>query len=91
MNKNDDNVVSVLQIILKYVVQGLIIAYVAFYIPTIYKTSLRKPTLKDITLIGITAAISMFLLDYYMDNIMLSDGYRIGAGLVMARNAFMLG
>lgn len=54
-----------LKIASKYIIQGFAIAIVAYYVPLIYKKSLRKPTFKEIFLISITASLSMYILDYF--------------------------
>lgn len=54
-----------LKIASKYIMQGFAIAIVAYYVPLIYKNSLRKPTFKEIFLISITASLSMYILDYF--------------------------
>lgn len=50
---------------LKYIIQGIAIAIVAYYIPLLYKRSLRKPTFNEVFLIATTAALSMYILDNY--------------------------
>lgn len=53
------------QIALKYLIQGFAIAIVAYYVPLTLKHSLRKPTFKEVFLISLTAALSMYILDYF--------------------------
>lgn len=51
------------KVFIKYILQGFVVAIAAYYIPLIYKTSLRKPTINEILFISLTAAFTMFLLD----------------------------
>jgi len=53
---------------IKYILQGIIIAIAAYYVPIISKTSLRKPIMSEIFYISLTAAVSMFMLDYFYLN-----------------------
>jgi len=53
------------QIALKYLIQGFAIAIVAYYVPSTLKHSLRKPNFKEVFLISLTAAFSMYILDYF--------------------------
>ena len=53
------------QIALKYLIQGFAIAIVAYYVPLTLKHSLRKPTFNEVFLISLTAALSMYILDYF--------------------------
>ena len=66
------------KLILKYVLEGLIIAVCAYYIPVFFKNSLRKPTLNEIFSIALTASMTMLLLDSFADKV--GAGARIGAG-----------
>jgi hypothetical protein len=79
---------AILKIAMKYVIEGLAIAIVAFYVPILYKTSLRKPTFNEIFSISITAALTMFILDYFTDSIGL--GARLGAGFGIGKNLVSL-
>jgi hypothetical protein len=75
---------DILKISIKYIIEGLVMVIVAFYIPTLYKTSLRKPTLQEIFTLGLVAALSMMVLDYVSDRAAL--GARFGAGFTIGRN-----
>lgn len=78
MNKSDT-----VQIASRYILQGLAIALAAYYIPLMYKTSLRKPTFQEIFLISITAAFTMFLLDQFIEPVGL--GAKLGAGFTIGQ------
>ena len=79
---------NILKIAMKYVIEGLAIAIVAFYVPLLYKTSLRKPTFTEIFSISITAALTMFILDYFTDSI--GMGARLGVGFGIGKNLVSL-
>ena len=84
VSSSDINFKVILQIASKYIIQGLAIAMAAYYIPLMYKTSLRKPTFNEICLISITAAFTMFILDYFTDTVGL--GAKLGAGFTIGQN-----
>lgn len=65
---------NVFEIVIKYMLQGLVIAIIAYYVTVMYKRRLRKPTINEIFYISITAAFTMYLLDYFIEE-------RIGAKL----------
>ena len=65
--------------VLKYVLYGMIVAMCAYYIPPLFKNSLRKPTINEIYAIGLTASLTMFLLDTFADKV--GQGARIGSGV----------
>lgn len=52
-------------VVKKYMIQGLVIALVAYYVPIKFKTSLRKPNLMEVFGISVTAAMTMFILDSF--------------------------
>jgi hypothetical protein len=79
VEKKNIMIQTVIRLILKYVIEGLIITITAYYIPIMYKTSLRKPTFNEIFSIGLTASLTMLLLDIFANNI--GVGVRLGAGL----------
>lgn len=76
---------TLFKIIIKYLIEGFVVGIVSFYIPALYKTSLRKPTFTEISMISLTASFAMFILDYFTYGLGL--GYRFGAGFVAAQNA----
>lgn len=76
------------QILIKYIIQGIAIAITAFYIPTLFKTSLRKPTLKEISLIAFVASFTMYLLDYFSKSA--EFGANLGIGFTIGRNLTLL-
>lgn len=72
-------------IALKYIIQGIAIAIVAYYIPLIYKRSLRKPTFNEVFLIAITAALSMYIIDSFTTvgpYVKLGVGFELGREVV---------
>lgn len=71
-----------LTIALKYIIQGIAIAIVAYYIPLIYKRSLRKPTFNEVFLIATTAALSMYILDYFTT---IGPYAKLGVGFELGR------
>ena len=79
---------NILKMSIKYIIEGLVMVIVAFYIPTLYKTSLRKPTFQEIFTLGLVAALSMMVLDYVSDRAAL--GARLGAGFTIGRNLVSL-
>lgn len=80
--------VKLLQISIKYIIEGIIIAIVAFYVPLMFKTSLRKPTIIEILGLAITAALTMFILDLYSPNTSL--GARLGLGFKIGKSLLTL-
>jgi hypothetical protein len=83
MSDNKINTSDAIQIASRYVLQGLAIALAAYYIPLMYKTSLRKPTFQEIFLISITAAFTMFLLDQLIAPV--GFGAKLGAGFTIGQ------
>jgi hypothetical protein len=75
-----------IQLAFRYILEGVIIAMAALYIPTIYKSSLRKPTMNEIFSIGLTAALTMLLLDYFSE--MTAAGARFGIGFELGKALF---
>ena len=78
----------ILKMSIKYIIEGLVMVLVAFYIPTLYKTSLRKPTIKEIFLLALVASLSMMVLEYVSDRAAL--GARFGAGFTIGRSLVTL-
>ena len=74
----------ILKISIKYLIEGLATVLVAFYIPLLYKTSLRKPTFNEIMSLALVSALSMMILDYISDKAAL--GARLGTGFIIGRN-----
>jgi hypothetical protein len=83
MSDNKINTSDSIHIASRYVLQGLAIALAAYYIPLMYKTSLRKPTFQEIFLISITAAFTMFLLDQFIEPA--GYGAKLGAGFTIGQ------
>lgn len=85
MSENDNKITknNVLQISARYILQGLAIAMAAYYVPLMYKTSLRKPTFNEIFLISITAAVTMFILDQFVSPV--GFGAKLGAGFTIGQ------
>jgi cysteine-rich repeat protein len=65
--------------VLKYLVEGLAIAFVAFYLPR------RKLKLSEILAISLTAATTLLILDTFTES-NISDGTRFGAGFGIGAN-----
>lgn len=63
--KNEVDLNCAFQIAVKYLIQGFAIAVFAYYVPLTLKHSLRKPTFNEVFLISLTAALTMYMLDYY--------------------------
>lgn len=78
----------ILKISIKYLIEGLAMVLVAFYIPLLYKTSLRKPTFNEIMYLALISALSMMILDYVSDKAAL--GARLGSGFIIGRNLVSL-
>jgi hypothetical protein len=76
----------IIRLLLRYILEGLIIAMVAYYIPILYKTSLKTPTVNEIFSIGLTASLTMMILDFFSQKtgigLRLGAGFGIGKGLV---------
>lgn len=83
MNNKKFDTKEILKVSTKYILQGLAIAIAAYYVPMMYKTSLRKPTFKEIFLIAITAAFTMLLLDYFTAPV--GFGAKLGAGFTIGQ------
>lgn len=66
MNETEShfNTYTFVNFILKYIILALIISITAYYIPLIYKTSLRKPTINEVLSIGLISSILILLIDY---------------------------
>lgn len=64
--------------LLKYIVEGLVVAVVAYYIPQ------RQTNLKTVGMIGLIAALTFALLDYFSPSIGASS--RLGAGFGIGSN-----
>lgn len=79
---------NIIKMSIKYLIEGLVMVIVAFYIPTLYKTSLRKPTFQEIFTLGLVAALSMMILDYVSDRAAL--GARFGAGFTIGKSLVSL-
>jgi hypothetical protein len=62
----------------KYLIEGIVVAVVAYYIPK------RSTDLKSIIMIGATAALTFALLDYFAPSIGASS--RLGAGFGIGSN-----
>lgn len=88
MEQLEKNNKSVYKIFIKYIIQGIAISIAAFYIPTLFKTSLRKPTFQEIGLIGFTAAFTMYILDYFSSES--AFGANLGIGFTIGRNLTLL-
>lgn len=83
MSDNKKEVSDVIQLASRYLLQGLIIALAAYYVPLMYKSSLRKPTFKEIALISITAACTMYILDQFIAPV--GFGAKLGAGFTIGQ------
>jgi len=63
--KNEIDFNCAVRIAIKYLIQGFAIAVFAYYVPLTFKQTLRKPTFNEVFLISLTAALTMYMLDYY--------------------------
>jgi hypothetical protein len=88
INEEKSDKLSMFKISIKYIIQGFIIAITAYYIPVMYKTSLRKPTMNEILSISLTAALTMFMLDYFISEV--GFGAKLGAGFTIGKNLVSL-
>lgn len=84
MDKHEYN--TFFKLTTKYIIEGIAVAIVAFYIPIFYKTSLRKPTFNEIFALAVTTSLSMIILDYFSEQTGLAarfgTGFTIGKQLV---------
>jgi len=69
--------------IIKYIIEGLVIAIVAYAIPS------RRTNIKELVIIGGIAAASFFLLDAFTPDI--SKGSRLGVGFGTGMNLVRAG
>lgn len=83
MSDKKIEVSDIIKLASRYLLQGLIIALAAYYVPIMYKTSLRKPTLQEIALISITAACTMYMLDQFIAPV--GFGAKLGAGFTIGQ------
>jgi len=83
MSDNKINIKMTSELILRYMLQGFAIAFAAYYVPVMYKTSLRKPTFREIMMIAITAAFTMFILDMFIPPV--GFGAKLGAGFTIGK------
>lgn len=63
--KNEIDLNCTVRIVIKYLIQGFVIAVFAYYVPLTLKQTLRKPTFNEVFLISLTAALTMYILDYF--------------------------
>ena len=75
---------NIIKLSVKYLIEGFVMVLVAYYIPTLYKTSLRKPTFQEIFTLALVSSLSMIILDYFSDRAAL--GARFGAGFTIGKN-----
>ena len=72
--------------LVKYLVEGLMVAVAAFYIPRRGKTGKSLLSIEESVLIGLTAAATFALLDTFSpsvgNTVRQGAGFGIGAGLV---------
>lgn len=83
MSDKNIDLKEIVKVSTKYILQGLAIAIAAYYVPLMYKTSLRKPTFNEIFLIAITSAFTMLLLDYFTEPV--GFGAKLGAGFTIGQ------
>ena len=69
LDNNEKDFNFKLTMALKYIMLGFIVAIVSYYVPLIYKMSLRKPTFNEIFLISITAALTMYMIDSFKKDV----------------------
>ena len=79
---------NLLKVSIKYLIEGITMVLVAFYIPMLYKTSLRKPSLYEVCTLALIAALTMMILDYISEQA--AFGARFGAGFAIGRNLVTL-
>ena len=81
---NTTMITKFIRLTLKYFIEGMVIAVCAYYIPLMFKSSLRKPTFNEIFSIGLTASLTMLILDSFSETT--SMGLRLGAGFGIGKN-----
>ena len=59
------NIFIIMHILIKYLIQGIVIALLLYNIPRIYNKSIQQPSFINMLLISITCGISLLLLDIY--------------------------
>ena len=75
---NDLNISDVLRRVLKYIIEGIMVALAAFAIPN------RRLNMSEIMMIALTAAATFSILDTYVPS--LAIGARNGAGFGIGAN-----
>ena len=51
------------KLLIRYFLQAIIVASIAYTIPSIFKTSLRKPEIGEVLLVGASSSLMMLVLD----------------------------
>jgi len=74
-----DVIVEIVKKIVKYTIEGFVVAIVAFYIPK------KVMTVKEVSIIGITAATVLAILDMFAPTIGLFTRQGIGFGIGAAQ------
>ena len=63
MNNNEQKK-PVVSNLLRYIIQGIVVALAVYHIPTtVLKTTLRPPTLNEVGLISSISVLTMYILD----------------------------
>jgi DNA integrity scanning protein DisA with diadenylate cyclase activity len=78
---NQFDIKKIVQMIIKYMIEGFTIAIAAYYIPTMFSNGFIRPGLIEILSIGSTAALIMAVLDQYAS--VVGTSFRQGAGFGM--------
>lgn len=63
MNNNEQRK-PVVSNLLRYIIQGIVVALAVYHIPTsVLKTTLRPPTFNEVGLISLISILTMYILD----------------------------
>lgn len=61
---NNEQRKPVISNLLRYIIQGIVVALAVYHIPTtVLKTTLRPPTLNEVGLISAISVLTMYILD----------------------------
>ena len=71
------NFSDILKLVIKYLVEGIVVAFVAFVIPK------KKLDLEEIATVGLTAASTFAILDVFLGGNAMANAARSGVGLAV--------
>ena len=81
INKNNKDISCLVNLFIKYALEGICIAMVAFYIPN------TKTNLNEVIQIGLVGALTFFILDVFSPEI--GSGARVGSGFGIGKSVLI--